>query len=939
MFDQVEQLFKSGTDLTSGDDLRGTKDEVFADGRSRSDHAVCDRFIRVLRGAQQISSGRLLVLVAVRSDYLESLENHKEMKLLAERRVVRQLGPIGGNEIREVIAQPFRRADILLEPQLIDAIANETAENTLPLMALTLQQMHDITVDENVRKFTLDMYRARVGGIKKAIGRVIATIKSELGLQTNLNGSVASSWGALEKPLRSALLQLVSVDKENRIRSKPAPMDNMPKEAEKALEMLLEARLLSNPPGRRGRWVEVVHETVFNAWPEFNEWIQRYKEFLQWRERCEARIKEKEWLRHGTLDQGKEYLNEEPGLLTVSERNHVIASLRAFRSFVSLLVAGSVALALLSAVTGLALRSESNARTRADSALTNESEARTRADIALTNETEARFRGEIERVAAQSRAASTEDPVRGLLLADKAYELRGDRQGLSSVDESLHNAYRFIGGVALPLGGGRVLSGALSRDGSRLVTTGNDGEASFWRLDRLEPPPDPILITRDANRPSVLASTWIGDTSRAVTASETGRAEIWDLSKISDTKKTLQPVQSLEHSSPIYAVVSGISGKWVVTGGEDGLVKIWDVQRPERKDPIQIIPASERAIFTLAISDDESRLVTAGEERVARIWQISSDGSTSRRTGEITLQDPVFKLALSRDGQCLVTVGQGRTVWIWDLAGLKPGEQPKGIPLHGHTASVWTVALSRDGRRLITAGYDRTIRVWDLVHPEIPPIILRGHDGLILVTLLSEHGRRLVTGSEDGILRVWNLDRPETEPMVLRGGSGPVYALSSIGGDGANMIAAGGKDAMVRVWNLNSPGGPEKDRSLRDLGVLGLGLSASSRRLVSLSEWVEASPATQVDARSSVQIWDLSSPESPPIQVAHGHGGRTGPADVNRDGKRLGPARNRAQQGRKLDDHRGRGWHLQSVGPAPKNPHTVSRVRRRLTNPRSGNRC
>ncbi len=59
-------------------------------------------------------------------------------------------------------------------------------------------------------------------------------------------------------------------------------------------------------------------------------------------------------------------------------------------------------------------------------------------------------------------------------------------------------------------------------------------------------------------------------------------------------------------------------------------------------------------------------------------------------------------------GTRLATAGRDRAVWLWDLA---RGEEVARLP--GHTSYVWSLAFSPDGATLASGSGDFTVRLWD----------------------------------------------------------------------------------------------------------------------------------------------------------------------------------------------------------------------------------
>jgi WD40 repeat protein len=110
-------------------------------------------------------------------------------------------------------------------------------------------------------------------------------------------------------------------------------------------------------------------------------------------------------------------------------------------------------------------------------------------------------------------------------------------------------------------------------------------------------------------------------------------------------------------------------------------------------------------IRSVAFFPDGERLVTGGDDGIARIWEISSGqevASVEHGGGE------VIGVAFSPNGELVATAGSDGTARIWEISS---GEEVARVE---HAGGVTAVAFSRDGARLATASEDNTAEVWYL---------------------------------------------------------------------------------------------------------------------------------------------------------------------------------------------------------------------------------
>lgn len=154
-------------------------------------------------------------------------------------------------------------------------------------------------------------------------------------------------------------------------------------------------------------------------------------------------------------------------------------------------------------------------------------------------------------------------------------------------------------------------------------------------------------------------------------------------------------------------------------------------------------PSLVRAI---AFSPDGNLLLTGGSDGVARLW----DPATGTRVGgDLGRDGSTNAVAFSPTGKSFVTVDKSGTAQIWDL----PLGKQSTPPLR-HGSSILAVAFSPDGKFLITGGADGRGILWDAKHGDRAGLELH-HDGAIEALAFAPDGKSILTGSTDGTARLW----------------------------------------------------------------------------------------------------------------------------------------------------------------------------------------
>jgi len=199
---------------------------------------------------------------------------------------------------------------------------------------------------------------------------------------------------------------------------------------------------------------------------------------------------------------------------------------------------------------------------------------------------------------------------------------------------------------------------ALSADGTRLVTGGNDALVRIWSLHR-DPDTDKVTSKMMASlreHQGPISSTAVnGDDTEFVTASHDGSCVVWDLVKC-------LRVNALFSSTQFSAVVYHPDESQLITTGTDRQISYWDATDLSQ---IRIVNGSDHgALNKLSINKEGTRFVSCSEDRVVKLWhydegQVHAHGLA--HSGNVTA------VQVSPDNQRIVSVGDEGAICIWKM--------------------------------------------------------------------------------------------------------------------------------------------------------------------------------------------------------------------------------------------------------------------------------
>lgn len=206
----------------------------------------------------------------------------------------------------------------------------------------------------------------------------------------------------------------------------------------------------------------------------------------------------------------------------------------------------------------------------------------------------------------------------------------------------------------------------------------------------------------------------------------------------------------------------------------------------------------EGPVYAVDYSPEGHFLLSGGEDGTVRLWSKKLAAGLVAFRGHVY---PVWDVATCPRGWYFASSGADHTARMWCTERLQTLRM-----FVGHQSDVDVVRWHPNCHYLATGSSDHTVRLWDINEGKSVRQLL-GHTSGITSLAFSPDGSLLVSGSEDGSLCCWDL--AAGKKMVTRPGhDGPIWSLAFSQGPGT-LVASGGADATVRLWSM-----PPGDASL-----------------------------------------------------------------------------------------------------------------------------
>lgn len=264
-------------------------------------------------------------------------------------------------------------------------------------------------------------------------------------------------------------------------------------------------------------------------------------------------------------------------------------------------------------------------------------------------------------------------------------------------------------------------------------------------------------------------------------------------------------------SSDLYirSVCFSPDGKFLATGAEDRLIRIWDIAK---KQIVMVLQGHEQDIYSLDYFPSGEKLVSGSGDRTVRIWDL--------RTGQcsltLSIEDGVTTVAVSPgDGKFIAAGSLDRAVRVWDsdtgfLVERLDSENELGT---GHKDSVYSVVFTRDGNGVVSGSLDRSVKLWNLrggssdnngkPTPGTCEVTYTGHKDFVLSVATTQNDEYILSGSKDRGVLFW--DTKSGNPLLmLQGHRNSVISVAVANGfplgPQYGVFATGSGDCKARIW-------------------------------------------------------------------------------------------------------------------------------------------
>lgn len=291
------------------------------------------------------------------------------------------------------------------------------------------------------------------------------------------------------------------------------------------------------------------------------------------------------------------------------------------------------------------------------------------------------------------------------------------------------------------------------------------------------------------HRLSVTCTDVSGDERTVYSGSKDCTIIKWDVEtgkKLHTFRDSRKAPNGKGHADEVLALSSSSDGRYLASGGRDGLVYLWDARSDSL---IKTFKSHRDSVSGLAFRHHTLDLFSSSFDRTVNVWNISEMTFVETLFGH---QSPIQGIDALYQNRAL-TCGGDRTVRLWKVA------DETQLMFNGHSSSIDCIKMSNE-ESFFTGSQDGSVSLWSTAKKKPHCSVRDAHSGKWVTAV----GARLfsdvvASGSSDGYLKLWKSTNNRLSPMQAIPITGFINSIS-FSKSGRFLVAGVGQEHRLGRW-------------------------------------------------------------------------------------------------------------------------------------------